>query len=87
MQPLNDQYNSNKLPISVIFLIYRADNTGTLDICMKKLNAKNIKLYKPRHQKTCFFLQKICFFAYAKTKIQISFTVTTKLIGTFVYAT
>ena len=34
-------------------------------------------LYEPRHEK----------FAYAKTKAQISFAVTAKLISTFVFAT
>ena len=36
--------------------------------------------YEPRREKTVFF-------AYAKTKTQISFVVTAKLISTFVYAT
>ena len=35
---------------------------------------------EPRHEKTVFF-------AYAKTKTQISFAVTAKLISTFVFAT
>ena len=35
---------------------------------------------EPRHEKTGFF-------AYAKTKTQISFAVTAKLIGAFVFAT
>ena len=37
------------------------------------------KLLEPRHEKTVF--------AYAKTKTQISFTVTAKLISAFVFAT
>ena len=37
-------------------------------------------IYEPRHEKTGFF-------AYAKTKTQISFMVTAKLISAFVFAT
>ena len=36
--------------------------------------------YEPRHEKTCFF-------AYAKTKEQISCAVTAQLISAFVFAT
>ena len=36
--------------------------------------------YEPRHEKTVFF-------AYAKTKTQISFAVTAKLISAFLFAT
>ena len=36
--------------------------------------------FEPRHEKTVFF-------AYAKTKTQISFAVTAKLISAFVFAT
>ena len=45
----------------------------------------NIKtnINEPHHEKTAFFF----FFAYAKTKAQISFTVTAKLISTFVFTT
>ena len=38
-------------------------------------------IYEPRYEKTFFF------FAYAKTKTQISFVVTAKLISAFVFAT
>ena len=38
------------------------------------------KLFEPHHENTCFF-------AYAKTKAQISSTVTGQLISTFVFAT
>ena len=37
-------------------------------------------LYEPRREKTCFF-------AYVKTKVQISCTVTAQLISIFVFAT
>ena len=42
--------------------------------------ASDLSLYEPRREKTVFF-------AYAKTKRQISFTVTAKLISVFVFAT
>ena len=39
-----------------------------------------VVLFEPRHEKTGFF-------AYAKTKTQISFAVPAKLISAFVFAT
>ena len=42
--------------------------------------AEEMLPYEPRHEKTVFF-------AYAKTKTQISFAVTGKLISAFVFAT
>ena len=42
-------------------------------------NVSLIKPFKPRHEKTIFF-------SYAKTKAQISFAVTAKLISAFVFA-
>ena len=41
----------------------------------------SLSIYEPRHAKTVFF------FAYAKTKTQISFPVTAKLISVFVCVT
>ena len=43
-------------------------------------SANLTELNEPRHEKTGFF-------AYAKTKTQISFAVTAKLISAFVFAT
>ena len=56
-----------------------------LSLVMRKIvlayKATCRKLYEPRHGKTGFL------HAYAKTKTQISFTVTAKLISAFVFAT
>ena len=40
----------------------------------------SVSLFEPSHEKTGFFV-------YAKTKMQISFAVTVKLISAFVFAT
>ena len=47
---------------------------------MADMNAAYVKVNEPRHEKTGFF-------AYAKTKTQISFAVTVKLISVFAFAT
>ena len=52
---------------------------GTLQPVMKKAFL-SIKRIEPRHEKTVFL------HIYAKTKTQISFTVTAKLISAFVFA-
>ena len=44
---------------------------------------EQLHVYEPFHEKTCFFV----FFVYAKTKMQISFLLTAKLISAFVFAT
>ena len=44
MQPMNDWYKSNKLPIYVIFLIYIADLKGNVTVCYRwssKLHVHN----------------------------------------------
>ena len=48
--------------------------------CLYGLMCCHPKIIEPRCEKTSFF-------AYAKTKTQISFAVTAKLIGAFVFAT
>ena len=64
--------------IFLFLLCSEAVPTCTLNLCSEQKKEKNI---------ACFHLEENRLFAYAKTKTQISFAVTAKLISAFVFAT
>ena len=64
---------SDDVPTAIIQALFEV----TLYFCQTILSISMI--YEPRHEKAVF--------AYAKTKTQISFAVTAKLISAFVFAT
>ena len=60
-------------------------DTSAANLCLRffrifKSSFSHYATHEPHHEKTAFF-------AYAKTKTQISFAVTAKLISAFVFAT
>ena len=66
-------------PLVMPLTAYTYENNSNIpDIC--KLSYECNLLYEPHREKTVFF-------SYAKTKTQISFAVTAKLISAFVFAT
>ena len=69
---------STFLCINHISVIY--DNHVCAFLYGTHINGIILRAYEPRHEKTCFF-------AYEKTKPQISCAVTAQLISAFVFAT